>query len=326
MGDNEQDLSLLLCCARAVETEGQGRQLADHIHRRLLKLKAQIDEDRAFLLILHAYIFHRLGLVSEQTLGPLQESIDFLLRNCRNGESGGRSRTYVIDMPKLVLFDWSLKICGHEDAERWDKVLDFHVGKLSAPGGGPVCEDIVRNCLTWCRKRLESPSARDFSPEILSAPCSDVDGGPARKAIAHVFSFLLSEYMAELATSRGWPRNVNSSLRVSICDVLYTLSALILSGPAPDGTPPLDFSRLCAEPTELIDEAVRLAKDLPAGHQLMVFFLHTYTVLALPAEHSSGGAGFMAEVCDRAKALIPGGQSEDLEFVNQNMFRDGAHI
>lgn len=327
-GDGEQVLCLLLCCARAVHTGAQGRDLTQHIERRLGKANSGDDEEvRSFLRILRGYILHQAGQEALDSQGVVRQSVDFLMNNCCAAEAKTqRRKPYVIDTPNLMLLCYGMTICGINRELRWKTLLGFYVSRLSEPGNEAACESALTKRLNWCRDKLGSSAARDFPLEVLAIPCHDVDSGSLMKAIAYVFSFLLSQYVKEPDAVDAVSRAVNEGLRLSVCDVLYTLSALILVGVPP--MPLLDHDRLCKSPVGLMEEAWQragsVAEKLPT-HHLLVFFIETYGNLTFPTAYSFQKNKFMHQICGRSEALILSlvksaeTQNEGVEFLNEDM-------
>lgn len=336
MGDGEQVLCLLLCRARAVETGRQGQELAEHIQRRLGKADSDDDNEvRSFLHILCDYALHRAEQVYPDVRLEVQESVEFLMLNCCAAEAKTQQRKpYVIDIPKLMLLGYGMEVCGIDPERRRKKLIDFHVSRLSGTSSEVECESTLKKCLEWCCRKLSSPATCEFSFGILEMACADVDSGSFRKAIAYIFCFLLSEHAKE-PNAVAVSRTVNEGLRLSICDLFYTLSALILVGVSE--VAPLDLDHLCESSAHLMEAASHRAgevvKKLPSQQHILVFFIEMYWDLTFPRAHSPEEKMFMQRVCGCAEALMRslGEQTEmqteddESEFVNVDMYAQENH-
>ena len=324
MVTGEQDLGLLLCCARVVETRAQGMQLALHIERRIEQSWEGADaQDLAFLGVLQGYMLHQIGHSDGEIQDSIGQSVEFLANKFAPHDENRPSPPYKIDIPKLMLFDYGLKMCGAEQEDRKTRVLDLLLTHLPSPGNSAMCETVVQRCLKWSIEQLNSPSVRAFSPSILEVPTRGLSDAPVWKAVAHLFCFLLSRYVADPDAASPWSNRVNSALRISACDLLVTLSSLILAGPLPLSDP----DRLCADPAALASEAAERAVRLDAGqdrHELLVFFLFEYAWFTFPEGRSAEQKRFLCEVCDRAvelrDAFVEGGEG-GLEFLKEDMLQ-----
>lgn len=325
MVDGEQDIGLLFCYARAVETPVQARLLAEHIERCLEKLE---DDQKvcSFLHILRGYTLYHTGQFTADVGRAVERSVRFLVDgSCTNQAPSQPPTQYIIDIPRLALLRYGMEMCG-KDQDLWKTLLGYHVPQLSASSTPVKCESIVKKCFVWALEKLGSPAAHAFPPDILEVPCFGVDGGRAKMATAHVFCFLLTQYIAEPEVTDALSRSVYQCLQISVCDLLYTLSALILAGASP--VERLQFDHLCASPGDLMDAAKGRAEVLlPAGRsalqRLLVFFLDMYALVALPTARSFREQQFMEEVCKRAEKLVlgvDGDQASGFELVEQSMF------
>lgn len=159
-----------------------------------------------------------------------------------------------------------------------------------------------------------------------------MDGGLVKKAIAYVFCFLLSQYIMEPDVADAMSRSVSQGLRISVCDILYILSALSLAGPSTE--PDLDFDHLCASPVDLMKAARQRIEEIPTGQHLLIFFLGMYVDLTFPETHSFEEQKFMRHVCGHAETLILSLESRvdtqeeagESEFVNQDMIEDEGDL
>lgn len=187
-----------------------------------------------------------------------------------------------------------------------EKLRGFHESRLPKPGNEAECECTLKKHLDWCYEKLSSSAARDFSLEILAIPCHDVDSGSLKKAVAYVFCFLLSRHVKEADVVNALqPRRVYEGLQLSVCEVLHTLSALILVGL--HSLPRLDLDRLCDSPLELMEAARRrageVARKLPHQH-LLVIFIEMYGCLTFPTAYSFEEKRLMLQVCGRSEELM----------------------
>lgn len=322
MATGEQDLGLLLCCARVVETRAQGMQLARHIERRIEQSWEGADgQDLAFLGVLQGYILHQIGRPYGEIQGSIAQSVEFLANIFAPRDEDRPSPPYKIDVPKLMLFDYGLKMCGADQEDRKTRVLDLLLTHLPSPGNNAMCETVVQKCLKWSIEQLSSPSARAFSPSILEVPARGLSDVSVWKAVVHLFCFLLFRYVSDPDAAASWSNRVNTALRISACDLLATLSSLILAGPLPLS----DLDHLCADSAALATEAAERAARLDAAqdrHELLVFFLFEYMWFTFPEGHSAEQRRFLGEVCDRAVELrgtfVEGGEG-GLEFLKVDM-------
>lgn len=331
MSAGEQDLGLLLCCARVVETREQGRQLAIHLECRLEQSWEGADARiLAFLGVLQGYILHQMGHSDEEIRGAIAQSVEFLAKDCAPRDGNRPSPPYKIDIPKLMLFDYGLKMCGADQEDRRTRLLGLLLAHLPSSGNKVMCETVVETCLEWSIEQLNSPFARAFSPSILEVPTRGLSDAPVWKAVAHLFCFLLSRYVADPDAANPWSNRVNSALRITVCDLLATLSFLILTGPLPLSDSDRlhgDTERLCADTDGLVAAAAERAALLAAQdrHKLLVFFLFEYAWFTFPESRSVEQRRFLGEVCDCAVELsgtfVDGGEGEGggLEFLKEDM-------
>lgn len=322
MATGEQDLDLLLCCARAVETREQGRQLAIHIERRLEQSWEGADaQGLAFLGVLQGYILHQMGHSDAEIRGAIVQSVEFLVNDCAPCDEDQPLPPYKIDIPKLMLFDYGLKMCGAHQEDRRQRVSDLLMTHLPPPGSKAMCESVVQMCLEWSIEQLNSPSARAFSPSILDTPTRGLSDAPVWKAVVHIFCYLLSRYVADPEAASPWSNRVNSALRISPCGLLATLSHFILAGPLPLSDP----DRLSTDTAALAAAATERAASLAAAqdqHKLLVFFLFEYAWFTFPEGHSAEQRRFLGEVCDRVVELREAfveGEEGGLEFLKDDM-------
>lgn len=322
MAAGEQDLGLLLCCARVVETRAQGRQLALHIERWLEQPWEGADaQGLAFLGVLQGYILHQMGHSDAEIRGAIAQSVEFLANDCAPQNDDRPSPPYKIDIPKLMLFDYGLKMCGADQEDRRQRVSDLLMTHLPPLGNKSMCESVVQMCLEWSIEQLNSPSARAFSPSILEVPTRGLSDAPVWKAVAHIFCYLLSRYTADPDAAGPWSNRVKSALRISPCDLLATLSHFIIAGPLPLSYPDILSADIAALAAAAAESAAGLA-DAQDKHKLLVFFLFEYAWFTFPEGHSAEQRRFLGEVCDRAVELrgeFVEGEEGGLEFLKEDM-------